>query len=284
MKRETYLPTRPLSEDAGGPILPTFNPEKPGIMHNIRIIARLDIKGDRLIKSVQLEGVRVVGDPHEHARRYYVEGADEILLMDAVASLYGRNHLFDIIRYTAEHVFIPVTVGGGLRSLEDVEAVLKAGADKVAINTAVVKNPDLINSVATHFGTQCMVLQVDAKKKARQQWEVYIDGGRERTGLDVVEWIKTATALGAGEILLTAIDREGTRLGYDIELCRLVSNIVPIPVIASGGMGSIEHLIDVIRVGCADAVAMADILHIRKKSIKEIKAKASSAGIPIRLK
>lgn len=251
-------------------------------MHNIRLISRLDIKGDKLIKSIQLEGVRVVGDPREHASRYYQEGADEILLMDAVASLYGRNHLIDIIRYTAENVFIPITVGGGLRKLEDIETVLKAGADKVAINTAAVKNPGLISEVAHNFGSQCMVLQVDAKKKGHKHWEVYIDGGRERTGLDVVEWIQSATVLGAGEILLTAIDREGTRNGYDIELCRLISETINIPVIASGGMGSVQHLIDVVLEGHADAVAMADILHIRKQSIAIIKEEASEKGISVR--
>jgi imidazole glycerol-phosphate synthase subunit HisF len=252
-------------------------------MHNIRLISRLDIKGDKLIKSIQLEGVRVVGDPREQASKYYQEGADEVLLMDAVASLYGRNHLIDIIRYTAENVFIPITVGGGLRKLEDVETVLKAGADKVAINTAVVKKPELIKEVAHHFGSQCMVLQVDAKKKGDKHWEVYIDGGRERTGLDVVEWIQRAVALGAGEILLTAIDREGTRTGYDVELCRMISENVSIPVIASGGMGSVQHLVDVVIEGRADAVAMADILHIRRQSIAAIKAEAAEKGLSVRI-
>ena len=252
-------------------------------MDNIRLIARLDIKGDKLIKSVQLEGVRVVGDPREQAQKYYQQGADEVILMDAVASLYGRNNLAKIIRYTAENVFISITVGGGIRKLEDVDMALRSGADKVAINTAAVARPSLISEVSRQFGSQCMVLQVDAKQKSPGKWEAYTNGGREPTGLDVIEWAKRAGQLGTGEILLTSVDREGTRRGFDIELCSAVSQAVSIPVIISGGMGSVEHLVDVIREGSADAVAMADILHVKKYSMQNIKAETSAVGIQVRL-
>lgn len=252
-------------------------------MSKIRFIPRLDIKGDKLIKSIQLEGVKVVGDPREHAVRYYAQGADELLFMDAVASLYGRNHLADIIRYTAGNVFVPLTVGGGLRSVEDVDAVLKSGADKVAINTAAVARPELIREVAHAFGSQCMVLQLDAKRWGEGQWEVYVDGGRERSGLDAVTWATQATALGAGEILVTSVDNEGTRRGFDLALCAAIARAVPIPVIASGGMGSLEHLVGVVRTAGVDAVAMADILHIQHQSLTDIKRAAQTAGIDVRL-
>lgn len=248
-----------------------------------RIIARLDIKGDRLIKSVQLDGVRVVGDPRESAQRYYQQGADELLFMDAVASLYGRNHLAEVIRYTAESVFVPLTVGGGLRSLEDVDMALRAGADKVAINTAAVMRPAFITEVSREFGAQCMVMQIDAKRRKPGKWEAYVDGGREPTGREVVDWVKMGVELGAGEILLTSVDQEGTGLGFDIELYKAVSSSVPVPVIASGGMGSIQDLVEVIRRGDADAVAMAHILHVDKMSLERIKAETSAAGIPVRL-
>jgi len=248
-----------------------------------RLIARLDIKGDKLIKSVQLDGVRPVGDPRDSAQNYYEQGADELLFMDAVASLYGRNHLADVIRYTAENVFVPMTVGGGLRTLEDVDTVLKAGADKVAINTAAVLRPNFITEVAQEFGSQCMVLQVDAKRKGAGNWEPYIDGGREPTGLNVLEWTNRGVQLGAGEILLTSVDQEGTRLGFDVELCKTITASVSVPVIASGGMGSIQDLIDLMHSGAADAVAMADILHVQRVPLGKIKAEALAAGIPVRM-
>jgi imidazole glycerol-phosphate synthase subunit HisF len=248
-----------------------------------RIIARLDIKGDKLIKSVQLDGVRVVGDPKESAQKYYMQGADEILLMDAVASLYGRNHLEDVIKYTAENIFIPMTVGGGIRKLKDVDMILKAGADKVAINTAAVSTPELITHVSRQFGAQCMVLQIDAKQKATGKWEAYVDGGREPTGLDVVKWAKQGVELGAGEILLTSVDNEGTGLGFDTNLCKVVSRAVTVPVIACGGMGSVQDLIDVIRLGRADAVAMANILHVEKVELNKVKFEAHISGIPVRI-
>jgi cyclase len=251
-------------------------------MHNVRLIARLDIKNDTLIKSIQLEGVRVVGDPNDAARNYYEEGADEILLMDAVASLYGRNHLAEVIRYSSEHVFLPITVGGGIRCLDDADSVLRSGADRVAINTAAVVRPGLITEVARKFGSQCMVLQVDAKRHETGWWEAYVDGGREPSGRDVLDWVREAVDRGVGEVLVTSVDREGTRKGFDTALVRGVAEAVPVPVIASGGMGSVAHLVEVVREGGADAVAMADILHLRGRSMREIKAEAAEAGVPVR--
>lgn len=250
--------------------------------NNIRLIARLDIKGDKLIKSVQLEGVRVVGEPREQAQLYYQQGADELFLMDAVASLYGRNHLAEVVSYIARNVFIPMTVGGGLRQIQDVDMVLRAGADKVAINTAVVKNPKLITDISLRFGSQCMVLQVDAKYKRPGYWEAYIDGGREPTGLNAIEWVQRASRLGAGEILVTSVDREGTRRGFDIELCKAVSQVVSVPVIASGGMGNLGHLVAVVNEAAVNAVAMADILHVQKMDMKKIKTEAAAAGLHLR--
>lgn len=249
---------------------------------NVRLLARLDIKGPNLIKGVHLEGLRVVGDPQEFARRYYEEGADELLYMDIVASLYGRNNLTDIVRRAARDVFVPMTVGGGIRSSDDVKEILRSGADKVAINTAAVARPALIREVARRFGSQCMVLSIEAKRIASGKWEVYTDNGRERTGLDVVEWAQRGVELGAGEILLTSVDQEGTRKGFDVELTREISFRVPVPVIASGGMGTIEHLLDVVRSGRADAVAMADVLHYRRVPLEDIRKAAKVAGIGVR--
>ena len=251
-------------------------------MSGIRIIARLDIKGPNLIKGIHLEGFRVIGDPQEHARRYYRQGADELVYMDIVASLYGRNSLHDIVRRTAHDVFVPLTVGGGLRSVNDVREILRAGADKVAVNTAAVQRPELISEVAHTFGSQCVVLSIEAQRQGKDCWEVYTDNGRERTGLDVVAWARRGVELGAGEILLTSIDQEGTRKGFDCELVRAVSDAVSVPVIASGGMGSAENLVDVVLHGHADAVAMADILHYNRATISEIRSFASTAGVEVR--
>ncbi|MFN8750649.1 MAG: imidazole glycerol phosphate synthase subunit HisF [Betaproteobacteria bacterium] len=251
-------------------------------MRNIRIIGRLDIKGPNLIKGVHLEGLRVIGSPAEHARRYYEQGVDELIYMDCVASLYGRNHLGDIVRSAAENIFVPMTVGGGIRSIDDATQILRAGADKVAVNTAAVAGPELITHIARRFGSQCMVLSIEAKQIGPQRWEVYTDNGRERTGLDVVDWVKRGVAMGAGEILLTSVDREGTRKGFDIDLVRAVSAEVAVPVIASGGMGSAEDLVEVVLRGGADAVAMADILHYRRAALADIRAAARAAGLSVR--
>lgn len=249
---------------------------------NLRLVARLDVKAPFLIKGVHLEGVRKIGDPREFAQRYYSEGVDEIIYLDAVASLYGRNSLLDIVARTAEEVFVPITVGGGLRSLQDVREALSAGADKVAINTAAVKRPSLISEVARRFGAQCMVLQIDAKSNGHSGWEAYCDGGREHTGLDVIYWAQRAEELGAGEILLTSVDREGTTLGFDIELLRAVSSVVNIPIIASGGFGKIQDLVDAVEQGGVDAVAIAHMLHHKKSSLADIRQQSLERGLPVR--
>jgi cyclase len=209
-------------------------------------------------------------------------GVDEIVYMDIVASLYDRNSLHDIVRLTTEHVFIPITVGGGIRSVKDVETMMRCGADKVAVNTAVVRRPELITEIANQFGSQCMVLSIEAKQIGPGRWEAYIDNGREHTHLDVVDWARRAVELGAGEILLTSVDREGTRKGFDIALTRAVSDAVPVPVIASGGMGKPEDMIAVIDEGHADAVAMADILHYQRTPFTDIRAAVMSSGIALR--
>lgn len=251
-------------------------------MMNVRLIARLDIKGPNLIKGIHLEGLRVIGDPQIHARRYYEAGIDELIYMDAVASLYGRNNLVDIVRYTAQNVFIPMTVGGGVRSIDDVAMLLRAGADKVAINTAATKRPELIHEVSQRFGSQCMVLSIEAKRVGDNKWEVYTENGREPASLDVVEWAKMGKELGAGEILLTSVDQEGTRRGFDIELIHAVSSKVAIPIIASGGMGSADHLVDAVKNGNADAVAIADVLHYNRLSVEQIRKEAIANNIPVR--
>ena len=251
-------------------------------MSNLRIIPRLDIKGPNLIKGVQMEGLRVMGDPQAFAIRYYEAGADELVYVDIVASLYGRNNLSDIIRRAADRVFIPITVGGGIRSVDDARHILRSGADKVAINTAAVARPELITEVSRRFGSQAMVLSIEAKQVAPGKWEAYTDNGRERTGLDVLEWICRGVELGAGEILLTSVDREGTRKGFDIELVRQVSAAVQVPVIASGGMGSIEHFIEAATVGGADAVSMADVLHYNRIPLEAIRDAGRQAGLAVR--
>ena len=251
-------------------------------MANLRLIARLDIKGPNLIKGVHLEGLRVVGDPQKHAREYYQQGADELIYMDIVASLYGRNNLTDIVRRAANDIFVPLTVGGGVRSVDDVNTLLRVGADKVAINTAAVARPELITEVARRYGAQCMVLSIEAKRIAPERWEAYTDNGREKTGLDVVDWARRAEKLGAGEIMLTSVDQEGTRKGFDVPLVRAVSSAVSIPVIASGGMGIAEHLVEVARDGLADAVAMADVLHYKRLDLREVRDAARRAGLAVR--
>lgn len=251
-------------------------------MSFLRIIARLDIKGPNLIKSVQLEGVRVIGDPREHAMRYYKDGADELLYIDAVASLYRRNGLAEVVRYTAEHVFVPLTVGGGIRSLADVEMLLRSGADKVAINTAAVHRPNLITEVAHRFGSQCMVLQVDAKRRSGGGWEAYVDGGREKTGKDAIQWIREGIDRGAGEILITSVDREGTRRGMDLALIGEVVSVSSAPVIASGGVGEVSDMVVAATTTNCSAVAVADILHYKRASLHDIRAAAVQGGVAVR--
>ncbi|MHB1123504.1 MAG: imidazole glycerol phosphate synthase subunit HisF [Ramlibacter sp.] len=250
-------------------------------MTHVRIIARLDIKGPNLIKGVHLEGLRVVGDPHQHALRYYEEGADELLFIDIVASLYQRNNLSDIIKRAADRVYVPITVGGGLRSLDDVSRMMHSGADKVAINTAAIARPELISEVARRYGSQCMVLGIEAKRVAPGRWEAYTDNGRERTGQDVVEWARRGVALGAGEILLTSVDQEGTRKGFDFPLVQQVCDAVNVPVTASGGFGRAEDLAAIAATGVS-GIAIADALHWKRMTLAEIKSHAAAAGLDVR--
>jgi len=249
-------------------------------MNSIRIIPRLDIKGPNLVKGVHLEGLRVLGKPWEFANKYYEEGADELLYIDAVASLYGRNNLSDIVRKTAERIFIPLTVGGGIRTVEDVKMLLRAGADKVAINTAAISNPYLITESALAFGSQCIVGSIQAKK-IEGKYKVFTDNARERTDIDVVEWAERLVELGAGELLITSIDYEGTGRGYDITLNSLLSEKLPVPVIACGGASSAVDFEEVILNGKADAVAASSIFHYyyldRFKSESEYKEEGNTA-------
>jgi cyclase len=251
-------------------------------VRNTRIIARLDIKGPNLIKGVHLEGLRVIGSPNEYAKRYYQQGADELIYIDCVASLYGRNSLGDIVQSAAQDVFIPMTVGGGIRSVDDATHLLRCGADKVAVNTAAVASPRLITDIARRFGSQCMMLSIEAKRIGPDRWEAFTDNGREDTGLDVIEWVKRGVALGAGEVLLTSVDHEGTRKGFDIALLRAVTSEVAVPVIASGGMGVPAHMVEAVQRGEADAVAMADILHFNRATVGEIRRVARYAGLHVR--
>jgi cyclase len=248
---------------------------------HLRVVARLDIKGPNLIKGIHLEGLRVVGDPQEHAVRYYREGADELLFIDIVASLYQRNNLSDIIKRAADQVYVPITVGGGIRSLADVATMMLSGADKVAINTAAIARPALVGEVARRYGSQCMVLGVEAKRVAPGKWEAYTDNGRERTGRDVVAWVREAVERGAGEVLLTSVDQEGTRKGFDVPLVQQVCTAVNVPVTASGGFGAPEHL-QALAGTDVSAVAVADALHWKRMALADIKAQARAAGFDVR--
>lgn len=228
---------------------------------NIRIIPRLDIKGPNLVKGIHLEGLRVLGKPEDFARFYYENGADELIYIDVVASLYNRNSLHDIINKTAREIFIPLTVGGGLRTIEDIRSVLLAGADKISLNTAAIRNPNFIHEASRVFGSSTIIVTIEAIKQPSGEYFVYIDNGREHTGVEVFSWAKQVEQLGAGEILLTSVDRDGTGMGYDFNLVKTVSELVSIPVIASGGPGKLEDIKKIITEGHADAVAIASILH-----------------------
>lgn len=230
-------------------------------MKTIRIIPRLDIKGPNLVKSIHLEGLRVLGKPEHFAKYYYETGADELLYMDVVASLYNRNSLHDIISKTAKEIFIPLTVGGGLRTIDDIKEVLRAGADKISLNTAAVKNPQLIKETANIFGSSTIAVSIEAIKQPNGKYFAYIDNGREETGLEVLEWAQRVENLGAGEIILTSVDAEGTGLGYDLELVKLIAKKVSIPVVACGGAGSLESVSKGVLDAGADAVALASMLH-----------------------
>lgn len=227
----------------------------------LRLIPRLDIKGPNLVKGVHLEGLRVLGKPEFYARHYYEAGADELLLMDVVASLYGRNNLHDLIERTSREIFVPLIVGGGLRTMEDIQAVLRAGADKVSLNTAAVRRPEFVREATQRFGSSTIVVSIEAIRKPDGHYEAYTDNGRERTGLDAFEWGLRAAELGAGELLITSVNREGTGKGYDLELTRKISDAVPIPVLACGGAGTIEHVVQAACDGHAQGACIASMLH-----------------------
>ena len=230
-------------------------------MKYIRIIPRLDIKGPNLVKGIHLEGLRVLGKPEDFAKLYYEQGADELIYQDTVASLYERNNLTEIITKTAENIFVPITVGGGLRTLDDINKVLRAGADKVAINTAAIKNPNFIKIASRTFGSSTIVIAVETIKEANGSYLIYTDNGREYTGIEAISWSKKAESLGAGEILLTSIDNEGTGKGFDLDLIKQISSSVNIPVIAHGGAANCGHILKVIQNAKADAVSIASMLH-----------------------
>jgi len=249
----------------------------------VRIIPCLDVKDGRVVKGVNFVDLRDAGDPVEQARIYDAAGADELCFLDITASHEKRDILLDVVTHTAEECFMPLTVGGGVREVEDIRKLLLAGADKVSINTAAVRNPDFVREAAEKFGTQCIVVAVDAKQVAPDRFEIFTHGGREPTGLDAVEWSRRMEAYGAGEILLTAMDRDGTKQGYDVDLTRRIADSVGIPVIASGGVGTLDHLVAGVRDGHASAVLAASIFHFGTYSIAEAKEHMQRAGVPVRL-
>jgi imidazole glycerol-phosphate synthase subunit HisF len=250
-------------------------------LEKVRLIARLDIKGDNLIKGIHLEGLRVLGNSQEKAQEYYNQGADELIYIDLVASLYGRSKLTEIIRLTATNVFVPLTVGGGIRNIDDVADLLRAGADKIALNTAAINRPELIREIAQKYGAQCVVVSIEAKRTSIGKWEAFTEAGREPSGRDVVEWAKYASKLGAGELLVTSIDQEGTGKGFDNKLIKAISDSVSIPVIASGGYGELKHVTEVVQSG-ANALAIAGSLHYDKITVPEIRKYALAENISVR--
>jgi cyclase len=251
-------------------------------MLTARVIPCLDVKDGRVVKGINFVDLRDAGDPVEQARVYDKAGADELCFLDITASHERRDIMLDVVRQTAEECFMPLTVGGGVRSTEDIRILLAAGADKVAMNTAAVDDPELVRAGAEKFGSQCIVVAVDAKRDGQGGFQVFTHGGREATGLDALDWVKRLAELGAGEILLTSMDRDGTRAGYDVELTRAVADSLIIPVIASGGVGVLDHLVEGVRDGHASAVLAASIFHFGEHTIAEAKAHMAAAGVPVR--
>lgn len=253
-------------------------------MRTARVIPCLDVDAGRVVKGVNFVDLRDAGDPVELAARYDAEGADEVVFLDITASSDDRDTIVDVVSRTAEQVFIPFTIGGGIRSVDDARRLLRAGADKVSVNTAAVQRPGLISELAKEFGSQCIVTAIDARRSAASPsgFEVYIHGGRTPTGVDAVAWATEAERLGAGEILLTSMDRDGTRDGFDLELTRAVVEATTVPVIASGGVGTLQHLVDGVTSGGADAVLAASIFHFRQHTVAEAKAHLAAAGVPVR--
>ena len=253
-------------------------------MHTMRIIPCLDVNNGRVVKGVNFVNLTDAGDPVEIAAAYDAAGADELVFLDITASSDGRNTVVDMVRRVAEKVFIPFTVGGGIRTVDDFRAILREGADKVSVNSAAIKRPELIKEAAEIFGSQCVVVAIDAKRREPfDGWNIYLNGGRVDTGIDAIEWAKKAESLGAGEILLTSMDCDGTKNGYDIELTRQMSEAVSIPVIASGGAGKLEHFKDAVTEGKADAVLAASLFHFKELEIKEVKEYLQKEGISVRL-
>lgn len=251
-------------------------------MHKTRLIARIDVKNEFVIKGIHLEGLRKIGDPNVLAKKYYDEGIDEIIFMDAVASLYDRNNLFHIIEKACKEVFIPITIGGGIRAVGDIEKALKSGADKIALNTQAIKTPEIIREASRIYGSQCIVGSIEAKRKG-SSWEAYIDNGREETGVDAIEWAQKLEELGAGELVVTSIDQEGTKKGFDIELVKKISSLVSIPVIASGGAGNVQHITSLCKQTDVSAVAIAALIHYNLAPISAIKAEMNKQEIPVRI-
>ncbi len=247
-----------------------------------RVIPCLDVDGGRVVKGVRFVDLRDAGDPAELAAAYDREGADELVFLDITASAEGRKTLLDAVSRTAEQVFIPLTVGGGVRDIQDMRALLRAGADKVSVNTAAVEHPELLRAGAETFGSQCVVLAVDARRRPEGGWEVYVKGGRVPTGLDALGWVERGVEMGAGEILLTSMDRDGTRLGYDLELLKEVGRRVPVPVVASGGAGELEHFYLAVTEGGADAVLAASLFHFGVFRVGEVKRYLAERGVPVR--
>ena len=247
-----------------------------------RIIPCLDVTDGRVVKGIRFQNLRDAGDPVELAARYDAAGADELVFLDITASSDGRDTMVDVVRETARQVFIPLTVGGGVRTSDDAYRLLRAGADKVSLNSAAVARPDLIAECSRRFGSQCVVLAIDARRRPDGGWEVYTRGGRDATGLDVIEWVRRGVDLGAGEILLTSMDADGTQDGYDVKLTAAVADAVPVPVIASGGAGTLPHLLTVLTAGKAQAVLAASIFHYGQYSIAEAKSFLATKGLPIR--
>jgi len=252
-------------------------------MHTKRIIPCLDVKEGRVVKGTNFIGLRDAGDPVELAAYYDEQEADELVFLDITASYEKRKSMLDVIERTARKVFIPLTVGGGISTVQDIRNCLMAGADKTSLNTAAVNNPELIREGAKQFGSQCIVLAVDARRTSQGKWEVYTHGGRRPTGKDALEWVRQAVELGAGEILLTSMDADGTKNGYDIELTRAVARAVSVPVIASGGAGALEHFYDVLKAGEADAVLAASVFHYKQFTIRQVKEYLRGRNIEVRL-
>jgi cyclase len=248
----------------------------------LRIIPRLDIKAPNLVKGMKLEGLRVIGDPADRALQYFEAGADELIYQDIVASLYNRNSIAALVRRTAERIFIPLTVGGGVRSIEDIQNLLRAGADKVCINTAATKRPEFITEAANAFGSQCVVVAIETIRQPNGKWHAFTDNGRGRTGLDAYDWARRAVDLGAGELVLTSVDKEGMRKGFDADFLRLLARTIDVPVIAHGGAGSVDHVAEAAALG-VDGVAIASMFHYQVLTVGDLKRGLAARGVEVRL-